>query len=54
MTDVSNYTGDLSCYVLDLLFDNLMHKSDLKVDDRKKCRYALNNHSQDQQSIIKA
>ena len=34
MADDINYTGDLPCYVLDRLFDNLTNKSYGNVDDR--------------------
>ena len=34
MADGINYTGDLSRYVLDRLFDNLTDKSYWNVDDR--------------------
>ena len=33
MVDGINYTGDLPCYVLDRLFDNLTDKSYWNVDD---------------------
>ena len=34
MADGINYAGDLPCYVLDRLFDNLTDKSYWNVDDR--------------------
>ena len=34
MTDGIDYTGDLLCYVLDRLFDNLTDKSYANVDAR--------------------
>ena len=34
MADGINYIGDLPCYVLDRLFDNLTDKSYWNVDDR--------------------
>ena len=34
MADGINYTGDLPCYILDRLFDNLTDKSYWNVDDR--------------------